>query len=76
MKKIVINVENNLETKMTILIIIIIITILVTEIRLVRDHYTYKYRGAAHSICNMKYKILKETPTHSRQRCSKPPPPL
>ena len=26
------------------------------------DHYTGKYRGAAHSICNLKYKIPKEIP--------------
>ena len=25
-------------------------------------HYTGKYRGAAHSICNLRYKILKEIP--------------
>ena len=30
----------------------------------VRDHwhYTGKYRGAAHNICNLRYKILKEVP--------------
>ena len=30
----------------------------------VRDHchYTRKYRGAAHSSCNLNYKILKEIP--------------
>lgn len=30
----------------------------------VRDHYYYtgKYRGAAHSICNLRYEILKEIP--------------
>ena len=30
----------------------------------VRDHYHYtgKYRGAAHNICNLRYKVLKETP--------------
>ena len=30
----------------------------------VRDHchYTGKYRGAAHNICNLRYKILKEIP--------------
>ena len=30
----------------------------------VRDycHYTGKYRGAAHSICNLRYKTSKETP--------------
>ena len=30
----------------------------------VRDHchYTGKYRGAAHSICNLRYKITKEIP--------------
>ena len=30
----------------------------------VRDHchYTGKYRGAAHSICNLRYKIPKEIP--------------
>ena len=26
-------------------------------------HYTGKYRGAAHDICNLKYKIPKEIPT-------------
>ena len=32
--------------------------------RKVRDHchYTGKYRGAAHSICNLRYKISKEIP--------------
>ena len=32
--------------------------------RKVRDHchYTGKYRGAAHSICNLRYKIPKEIP--------------
>ena len=25
-------------------------------------HYTGKYRGAAHDICNLRYKILKEIP--------------
>ena len=28
----------------------------------VRDHYTGKYRGAAHNICNLRYKIPKEIP--------------
>ena len=30
----------------------------------VRDHYHYtgKFRGAAHSICNLKYKVPKEIP--------------
>ena len=30
----------------------------------VRDHchYTAKYRGAAHNICNLRYKIPKEIP--------------
>ena len=30
----------------------------------VRDHchYTEKYRGAAHNICNLRYKISKEIP--------------
>ena len=30
----------------------------------VRDHchYTEKFRGAAHSICNLKYKVPKEIP--------------
>ena len=30
--------------------------------RKIRDHchYTVEYRGAAHSICNLKYSILKE----------------
>ena len=34
------------------------------EIRKVRDHchYTGKYRGAAHSKCNLNYKIVKEIP--------------
>ena len=26
------------------------------------DHYTGKYRGAAHSICNLRYKVPKEIP--------------
>ena len=26
------------------------------------DHYTGKYRGAAHSICNLRYKIPKDIP--------------
>ena len=26
------------------------------------DHYTGKYRGAAHNICNLQYKIPKEIP--------------
>ena len=32
--------------------------------RKVKDqcHYTGKYRGAAHSICNLKYSIPKEFP--------------
>ena len=32
--------------------------------RKVRDHYhfTSKYRGAAHSICNLRYNVPKETP--------------
>ena len=32
--------------------------------RKVRDHchYTGKYRGAAHSICNLRYKITKKIP--------------
>ena len=31
---------------------------------IVKDHchYTGKYRGAAHDICNLRYKILKEIP--------------
>ena len=34
------------------------------EMRKVRDHchYTRKYRGAAHSKCNLEYKIVKEIP--------------
>ena len=28
----------------------------------VRDHYTGEYRGAAHSICNLKYSVPKEIP--------------
>ena len=34
------------------------------EMRKVRDHchYTGKYRGAAHSKCNLNYKIVKEIP--------------
>ena len=33
----------------------------------VRDHchYTEKYRGAAHDICNLRYKTPKETPVMS-----------
>ena len=33
--------------------------------RRVRDHchYTEKYRSAAHNICNLKYKTVKEIPT-------------
>ena len=32
--------------------------------RKVRDHchYTRKYRDAAHSICNLKYRVLKKAP--------------
>ena len=26
------------------------------------DHYTGKYKGAAHSICNLRYKVPKEIP--------------
>ena len=26
------------------------------------DHYTGKYRGAAHSICNLRYKTIKKIP--------------
>ena len=34
------------------------------EMRKVRDHchYTRKYRGAAHSKCNLEYKLVKEIP--------------
>ena len=34
------------------------------EMRKVRDHcyYTGKYRGTAHSKCNLNYKIVKEVP--------------
>ena len=34
------------------------------EMRKARDHcyYTEKYRGAAHSKCNLNYKIVKEIP--------------
>ena len=37
------------------------------EIRKVRDHchYTGKYRGAAHSKCNLNYKVVKEIPVFS-----------
>ena len=30
----------------------------------IRDHYHYtgKYRGAAHNVCNLRYKVLKEIP--------------
>ena len=36
--------------------------------RKVRDHchYTRKYRGAAHSKCNLEYKIVKEIPVRFR----------
>ena len=32
--------------------------------RKIRDHchYTGEYRGAAHSLCNLKYKVLKKVP--------------
>ena len=33
-------------------------------------HYMGKYRGAAHSICNLKYKIPKEIPIVFRNGCS------
>ena len=26
------------------------------------DHYTGKFRGAAHSICNLRYKVQREIP--------------
>ena len=32
------------------------------EYHKVRDHYTGKYRDAAHDICNLRYKIPKEIP--------------
>ena len=42
------------------------------EYKKVRDHcyYTGKYRGAAHSICNLKYKVPKEIPVvfHNRSK--------
>ena len=28
----------------------------------VRDHYTGKYRGASHNVCNLRYKVPKEIP--------------
>ena len=35
-----------------------------SELERVRDHchYTSEYRGAAHSICNLKYSVPKEIP--------------
>ena len=35
------------------------------------DHYTGKYKGAAHSICNLRYKIAKEIPVlfHNGYTC-------
>ena len=40
----------------------------------VRDHchYTEKYRGAAHNICNLRYKIPKEIPLvfHNGSTCN------
>ena len=38
----------------------------------VRDHchYTGKYRGAAHDICNLRYKISKETPVVFQNGCT------
>ena len=37
---------------------------MVIKYRRVRDHchYTGKYGGAAHNICNLRYKTLKEIP--------------
>ena len=41
----------------------------------VRDqcHYTGKYRGAAHNICNLRYKIPKEIPVVFMQLDNKEP---
>ena len=38
----------------------------------VRDHYHYtgKYRGAAHNICNLRYKIPKEIPSVFHNDCT------
>ena len=42
----------------------ILITMNIKKMRKVRDHcyYAGKYRGAAHSKCNLNYKIVKEIP--------------
>ena len=41
------------------------------KMRKVRDHchYTGKYRGAAHSKCNLEYKIVKEIPVLFHNGC-------
>ena len=36
------------------------LNVIITEENI--DHYTGKYRGAAHSICNLRYKVPKEIP--------------
>ena len=38
----------------------------------VRDncHYTGKYRGAAHNICNLRYKVPKEIPVVFHNGCT------
>ena len=33
-------------------------------------HYTYKYRGAAHSICNLEYNVLNEISVVFHDCCS------
>ena len=35
------------------------LNVIITEENI--DHYTGKYRGAAHSICNLRYKVPKDS---------------